>query len=121
MATTYKLVSAAASDGVIYIDLPISGKITGLAWAGRLIAGAGGIGAWECELSRVAVAQTAISNPRGVLGSVSFATSAASTGVCANSIQPLDEPVKSGERLYLNCASASNWSSGLVTVFITIA
>lgn len=121
MATTYKLMSTAVTDGTAYIDLPISGTVIQIAFAVLFTAGAGGIGYVNPELSRVAINQVGINNPRGVLGSATCATSAASTGAQANSQLHTNEPVKSGERLYLNCASAANMATMYAICYITIA
>lgn len=121
MATTYKLYSAATTDGVVYIDLPISGRVSVVNLSLTLSAGAGGVGIASCELSRVAVNQIATSNPRGVVCSRLISTSAASTGASVDTTFWPDEPVKSGERLYLNCAgSAVNATAATFTAFVTI-
>jgi len=121
MATTYKIYSAAATDGAAYIDLPISGKITSVSFSGYMIAGAGGVGVWTPELSRVAINQVAVNNPRGVISMVTITTAAASQGKSENFTVFPDEPVKSGERLYLNCANVSNNASLSCAAFVTIA
>lgn len=122
MATTYKLHSSATSDGAVYIDLPISGRVTNVHFDAYLLAGAGGVGVITLELSRVAVNQIATSNPRGVLANCYAVTQAASTGAQKSADFAIDEPVKSGERLYLNCAgSATNMAGLLADCFITIA
>lgn len=120
MATTYKLFNGAASDGATYIDLPISGRLVSVAFAIHITAGAGGI-AYICpEVSRVAINQFAVTNPRGVIAQAIATTSAASTGASQNAVQYPDEPVKSGERLYLNCAAALNYAAANVQCFLTI-
>lgn len=121
MATTYKLYSAANTDGVVYIDLPISGRLSAVAWTCALSSGAGGPGGLCPELSRVAVNQVAVSNPRGVISSIRCATAAASQSGAAQRVDFPNEPVKSGERLYLNCAGgAANFAAIAADVFLTI-
>lgn len=121
MTTTYKLYTAANTDGAVYIDLPISGRIVGIDFVLGLTAGAGGVAAATAELSRVAVNQIATSNPRGVIASAYLQTSAASTGASANVQVVRDEPIKSGERLYLNTAgAAANVAFFNATAYVTI-
>lgn len=122
MATTYKLYQASVSDGAVYIDLPVTGKVTSVAIAATLAAGAGGIGNASMEISRQGTNQCTTSNPRGVLCCAYITTSAASTGSAINArFEPM-EPVKSGERLYLNMAGQSaNVSSIFCQVFLTIS
>lgn len=121
MATTYKIYHNDDTDGVAYMDLPISGRITEVHFACALVAGAGGIGQIHPELSRQAVNQVTVNNPRGVIASCAVVTAAASQGVAVNVSSFPNEPVKSGERLYLNClGSASNFSSGNFNCFVTI-
>lgn len=120
MATTYKLVNIAGNDGSTYIDLPISGRLASVTFSLLFIAGAGGVGYCIPEISRVAVNQTSTSNPRGVIAQAVVATTAASTGAKTNVVQYPDEPVKSGERLYLNCANVANAATNYAIVFLTI-
>lgn len=122
MATTFKLYSSAATDGAVYIDLPVSGKIVTVSFVMSFQAGAGGAGTFMAELSRQAVNQVTTSNPRGVIAQAAATTAAASQGAQVNSQQYPNEPVKSGERLYLNCAGGvTNFGAGNATCLITIA
>lgn len=122
MATTFKLYSAAATDGAVYIDLPIGGRLESVSFNAVLTAGAGGIGEIYCEVSRQAVNQVGVNNPRGVIGQLCVATAAASQGKSENGAFFPNEPVKSGERIYLNCAGGSaNVAALKATVFLTIA
>jgi hypothetical protein len=121
MATTYKLFNGSANDGATYIDLPISGRLVSVAFAIHLTAGGGGIAYILPEVSRVAINQNSVSNPRGVIAQAACTTGAASTGSAQNAVQYPDEPVKSGERLYLNCAAAANYAVAYVQCFLTIA
>lgn len=123
MATTYKLYSSAAADGTAFIDLPIGGKIIEISWAVLLVAGAGGVGAFFAELSRQAVNQVQVNNPRGVISLIALGTAAASIPIAHNTQVHPDEPVRAGERIYLNTGSAinSNVASSQTTVFVTIA
>lgn len=120
MATTYKLQLAAASDGSIYLDLPVSGRITSVTFTVNMVAGAGGVGQWNTELSRQAVNQITTNNPRGVIAQATLATAAASQGAHLQTTHFPNEPVKSGERLYLNGASSANFSTGVCSCFVTI-
>lgn len=123
MATTYKIMHNAVSDGVAYIDLPISGRITSISFSTFVLAGAGGTAAWGVELSRVAVNQILVNNPRGVIGAAFVTTAAASQAKALNAVVFPDEPVKSGERLYLNAAynPTANLSAQVCICFVTIA
>ena len=121
MATTFKLYQSGATDGAVYIDMPISGRITSVNFSIHLTAGAGGIGISNTELSRQAVNQTTTSNPRGVICAAYCSTGAASTASTTNVAFFPNEPVKSGERLYLNSAGgASNVSALFSSVWITV-
>jgi len=121
MSTTYKLYHAAFTDGVCYIDLPITGRITQVNFSSTFASGAGGIGTGSAELSRVAVNQMAVNNPRGVIALEIFSTAGASQGITVNHALFPDEPVKSGERLYLNCAYNNGGAGVSVNCLITIA
>ncbi len=119
--TTYKLYINGNGDGTVYLDLPISGRIKSLVWVVVFTAGAGGIGYAHPELSRQAVNQFTTTNPRGVISGSAIATSAASTGMFSLITVFPDEPVKSGERLYLNTAGGvTNLGSMHTSCFITI-
>jgi hypothetical protein len=111
MATTFKLFNGGATDGATYIDLPISGRIACVGFGIDFLSGAGGVGYARPELSRVAVNQDAVTNPRGVIAQAFVRAPAASQGASTNCVLYPDEPVKSGERLYLNCAAAANFAA----------
>jgi hypothetical protein len=121
MATTYKLFQSGTADGTVYIDLPISGRILSVNYSMHLAAGAGGIGVAHVELSRQATNQAIITNPRGVITGAYVTSAAASQGAACNVTFFPNEPVKSGERLYLNAAgSAANVTTLLACLWITI-
>jgi len=119
--TTYKLYQSGSTDGAVYIDLPQGGRIVSIVWLIVFTAGAGGIGYAFPELSRQAVNQFTTTNPRGVISGSSVCSSAASTGASSQNTVFPNEPVKSGERLYLNTAGGvNNMSAMLVACYITI-
>ena len=122
MSTTYKLTSTSASDGAVYLDVPITGVIKSVNFALAMTAGAGGVGQGSAELSRSPVNQIATNNPRGVLAHAVIYTAAASQGASVNSTYPnLAEPIHAGERLYLNCGGLSANTAGLnYTCFFTV-
>lgn len=123
MPTTYKLYQATATDGAVYIDMPVSGKITSISFTGFLLAGAGGIGVAGAEVSRQASNQFTTSNPRGVIAAVVAATIAASNGTHVQHRFETNEPIKAGERLYLNMnpSFAANTATWSMQVFITVS
>lgn len=121
MASTYKIYGATGVDGTYYIDLPVSGRITEVSFSIKLVADAGGVGSIWSELSRSPVTQATVNNPRGVIAMALCATQAASTGRSENHTMFPDEPVKSGERLYLNLSAVANLASLAVNCLVTIA
>ena len=122
MSTTYKLTSGAASDGAVYLDVPITGVIKSANFALAMTAGAGGVGSGSAELSRSPVNQIATNNPRGVLAHAVIYTAAASQGSSVNIAHPnLAEPIHAGERLYLNCAGLTANNGGMnYSCFFTV-
>ena len=121
MATqSFKLYHNAASDGVAYIDLPRAGTLVGIRFSAQFVAGAGGVGFWFPEVSRAPVNQTTVSNAKGVLGSMAVSTSAASQGGGANIQLLLSERCAPGDRIYLNCAAAANFGSGITVAYLDI-
>jgi len=122
MSTTYKLYNNTNSDGTVYLDVPISGRISNVSWSLNLVAGAGGVGVASGELSRSPTNQWATSNPRGVISHCAASSPAASQGGTAHRTDFMSEPIKAGERLYLNTAGLwSNIGSAGVACFITIS
>lgn len=121
MTTTFKLYHGAATDGVAYVDLPFSGKIVFVQFTAVFVSGAGGAGIANLELSRSPTNQTATNNARGVISEMSITTSGASATNNQQAHAILEEPVKAGERLYLNCAGgAANVSNLYSKCFVTI-
>src|SRR5574342_785635 len=96
MSVTYKLQIGTNSDGSVFIDSPVTGRIRSVKWAGVFTAGAGGIGQLYIELSRAATNQVSTNNPRGVISQASMATPAASQGAMIATEHTMDEPIRFG-------------------------
>lgn len=121
MATqSIKIYHNATTDGVAYVDMPRAGTIVGIRMSMHLIAGAGGIAEWSPEISRSPGNQVLTNDPRGVLATAFVASAAASQGRSENVQYLISERVGPGDRIYLNCASAANFSSGFINTFIDL-
>jgi hypothetical protein len=103
MTTTFKLFNANKNDGSTFIDLPFSGKVVGIFFSLMLISSVNE-GRANAELSRSPTNQHLTNNPRGVLLETAIGTPSAGPMVTQTAYATLEEPVKAGERLYLNCA-----------------
>ncbi len=121
MTTTFKLFNANKNDGSTYIDLPFSGRVVGILFALTLITAATE-GRAAAELSRSPTNQNLTNNPRGVLAEAYVGTPSAGPVATTHVVTTCEEPVKAGERLYLNCAGgATAVDEFYAACFVTIS
>lgn len=113
--------TVATNFGTQYIDIPVNGTIVGISLTSCCLAGAGQSYAYV-EVSRQGVDQTGVTNPKGVLHAHSFANPVISASHASATPSPvMYEPVRVGERLYLNAKIVgTNLSSHISVAVISI-
>lgn len=120
--TVFQSSVATSFAGGIYIDIPVDGTIVGIHGSMVGTGNAGAVSHATAELSRLATDQSASAVGRGILFSMASATTAGSSATAANhATGPMAEPIRQGERLYLNFRNAgANWVNHVATVNITV-
>jgi len=109
MQTRYLYASVTAT-GQTYFDMPNNSTIRGCLFACSAATGAAAA-SLELELSLASTNQTAVTDALNVIAIASFDHTAAGSpasisAVCNSFYAPCDQPIKAGERVYLNYTEA---------------